>query len=140
MTRELDEQNPYYRRMMAGSRGRFGTYLMERSFDPGMWMATALLEGKLRAASDQALSKRLSALSADEREAVLAVARKCLIAALHGLMHGLSNDEALIQIVFEGDDMAKDSDGLHGDLFWWLRDLSKYPYDVEFDLPDLGVS
>ena len=139
MTRELDETNPYYRQMMAGSRGRFGRYLMERSFDPGVWTASSLLDGTLRADSDQALSKRLQTLTADQRDAVLALARKSVIAALHGLLHGLSNDENVIQLFFEGENIAKESDGLHGDLFWWLRDLSKYPYDVESDLPDLGL-
>lgn len=129
MTREDQKNNPYYKRMMAGPVGRFGAYLMERSFDKGMDSALGTIEGKWKSAEKLALTRRLASLSADQREAVVALARNSLIAALHGLLHGLSHDEDRIRLLFEGHDVASESDGLHGDLFDWLRDLSQHPFD-----------
>jgi hypothetical protein len=130
MTREDNEKTPYYRTMMAGPVGRFGAYLMTRSFDVAMWTATSVFTGTSRAPLDVALSERLKPLTADERDAVMSLTRKSVIAALHGFLHGVSHDETLIQLKFDGADVAESSDGLQGDLFFWIRDLSKYPHDA----------
>ena len=130
MTREDDEKNPYYRRMMDGPVGRFGAYLMAKSFDEAMWTATSTLEGKSKAPSHMALTERLKALTEDEQDAVVSLVRGSVVSSLHGFLHGLSNDESLIKLVFEGANISESSDGFQGDLFFWLRDLSKYPYDA----------
>lgn len=125
-----DRANPYYVRMMGGAVGRFGAYLMERAFDVGMDAATGTLGARWRSEEMQALGRRLAGLAVDEREAVVELVRESLVAALHGFLHGVSHDEDRIRLVFEGHDLAPESDGLHGDLFWWLRDLSRYPPDA----------
>jgi hypothetical protein len=51
-----------------------------------------------------------------------------------GLLHGIYHDEDLIRVEFENHDVREGSDGLHGDLFMWLRNVSKYPYDIGDDL------
>lgn len=129
MTREDRKKNPYYVRMMAGPVGHFGAYLMECCFDEGMDSALGTLEGKWKSDESMALTRRLASLSADQREAVVALVRDSLIAALHGLLHGLSHDEDRIRLLFDGHDVASESDGLQGDLFDWLRDLSRHPFD-----------
>ena len=90
--------NPYYVQMMAGPVGRFGAYLMKRSFDTGMDTGIGILEGHSRSQKLKDLSAPLNSLTAHEREAVIAVVRESLIAALHGLLHGLSHDEAHIRL------------------------------------------
>ena len=110
---------------------RFGAYVMERAFDPGMDSVIGHLEGRWRDDKSRDLSRRLNSLTADEREAVVAVARESVIAALHGLLHSLSHDEDRIRLMFEGCDVAALSDGLHGDLFFWMRHLSRHAYDWE---------
>lgn len=129
-SRDDDLDNPYYVRMMNGPVGRFGAYLMDRSYDRGMRSATAVLDGEHKNEIIEAKRARLGPLSDRQREAILELVRDSVIEALHGLLHGLSHDEKLVRVLFEGHDVATESDGLHGDLFWWLRDLSKYPYDV----------
>lgn len=129
-----DDLTAYDRRILEGAVGRFGKYLMERSYDEGMRDAEWTLAGRWRAKDKQDLAQRLERLSVDQREAVMEVARGALIAALHGLLHGLSHDEERIRLLFEEHDVAQESDGLHGDLFLFLRRLSEYPYDVRADL------
>ena len=63
MTHEDDEKNPYYRHMMNGPVGRFGAYLMTKSFDEAMWTATSTLAGKLKGAKNLALTGRLESLT-----------------------------------------------------------------------------
>lgn len=134
MGREDDQTNPYYARMMAGPVGRFGGYLMQRSFDPATAAAMRILNGTARAPRDRRLHERLSNLSSDEQAAVLGVTRAAIIEALHGLLHSISHDTERIQLKFDGQNLAELSDGLHGDLFDWLRDLSNHPYDIASDL------
>jgi hypothetical protein len=134
MEPEDERANPYYARMMAGPVGHFGAYLMQRAFDPAMAAAIRTLDGTAPAPRDRRLHERLSELTSDERAAVIEVARASVIEALHGLLHGMSNDTGRIQLEFEGENLAEISDGLHGDLFDWLRDLSKHPYDIASDL------
>jgi hypothetical protein len=136
--REEGLENPYYRRMMGGPVGRFGQYLMSRAYEPGILGARAPLYGsRVSSRREQELRARLARLTADERDAAFEVARSAVIGALHGFLHGVSHDEATIQLRYEGHDLSELSDGLHGDLFWWLRDLTEHPYDTEshLDLP-----
>ena len=129
MSKADDLRSPYYIRMMQGPVGRFGAYLMERSFDEGMNNAIRTLDGRLHAKENLALTARLRRLSGEQREAALELVRDALIAALHGFLHGVSHDEATIRVLFEGHDIASESDGLHADLFCWLRDLSRFAYE-----------
>jgi hypothetical protein len=132
-----EELSEHERRITTGTIGAFGRYLMERTFDEGVWSADLVLNGNPASPSDQALRERLRDLTADERQAVAELARDAVISALHGLLHGLSHDEDRIRLLFDGLDVAAASDGLHGDLFIWLRELSKYPYDVSADMPEI---
>ena len=127
--RDDDLKNPYYVRMMEGARGRFARYFVERTYDSGMASALGTLEGRWKAPSLQELQAKCASLSREQRQVVIEVVQDALIAAAHGFLHGLSQDEDLIQLLFEGEDMAAESDGLQGDFFWWLRDLSRYPLD-----------
>jgi hypothetical protein len=73
------------------------------------------------------LSERLAVLYRDEREAVMQLVQDALVASLHGFLHGLSHDADSIRLLFDGHDVAKESDGLHADLFLFIRLLSEYP-------------
>jgi hypothetical protein len=130
MSKEDDLKSPYYVRMMQGPVGRFGAYMMKRSFDVGMDHAIRTLDGKWRTEETQAVTRRLRGLSPEQRAAVVDLVHHALIAALHGFLHGLSHNEKTIRLLFEEHDVARESDGLHGDMFWWLRDLSTYPYEL----------
>jgi hypothetical protein len=134
-----DDLNEYDRRILSGAVARFGKYLMERSYDVGMREAEWTLAGRWRSSGSRDLSEQLARLTDDERAAVMALVRGALVAALHGLLHGLSHDQEQIRLLFEEHDVAQESDGLHGDLFLFLRLLSSYPYDVRED-PDGAAS
>ncbi len=109
-------------------------YLMERSYDEGVRTAEKTLEGRWRAEPSRRLTSRLASLTHDEREAVMELVRDALVSAHHGLLHGISHDTELIRVLFDGHDIAQDSDGLQGDLFLFLRLLSTYPYEPPLDL------
>ena len=56
-----------------------------------------------------------------------------MLTALHGLLHGVSHDEDRIRVTFEGRDVAQLSDGLHGDLFAWIGELSAFARSEDGD-------
>lgn len=130
------ELTPYDRRVLDGAVGAFGKYLMERSYDEGMRHAEWTLDGKWNAEELRQLHSELANLTPAERRAVMELVRASLISALHGLLHGLSHDEDRIRLLFEGHDVSAESDGLHGDLFLFLRTLSAYPYDAAASAPE----
>jgi hypothetical protein len=134
-----DELGDYDRRITTGTMGAFGRYLMERTFDQGVWCTDLVLNGEPASAAQRTLSERLRDLTVDERHAVAELTRDALIAALHGLLHGLSHDEDQIRLLVNGVDVAAASDGLHGDLFTWLREASKYPYDFRAQMPEIDL-
>ncbi len=109
---------------LSGVVGAFGEYLMKTAYDVAIRDTRLVLNGG--GASDQAkaLHARLASLSDDERLAVAEVGRQAVVSALHGLLHGLSHDEDRIALTFDGENVAAASDGLHGDLFRWIDELS----------------
>jgi hypothetical protein len=123
----------YNRRITNGAVGAFGSYVMSVAYDVAIKDTDQLLTGQAKDAKSRGLYERLERLSTDEKEAAHEVARQAVVSALHGLLHGLSHDEDRIRLVFDGEDVAQASDGLHGDLFVWMRDLSEFPYDWEND-------
>lgn len=125
--------NEYDRRITSGAVGAFGSYLMSVAYDVAIKDTNLTLSGQGTGAKSRALHERLKALSDDEKAAAHELAHRAVVSALHGLLHGLSHDEDRIRLVFDGEDVAQASDGLHGDLFLWMRDVSEFPYDWEND-------
>jgi hypothetical protein len=121
----------YDRRITSGAIGAFGSYLMSTAYDVAIKDTNRILSGRAKRAKNRALYERLDVLSADEKAAAQELARNAVVSALHGLLYGLSHDEDRIRLFFDGENVAQRSDGLHGDLFIWMRDLSEFPYDWE---------
>jgi hypothetical protein len=125
------ELGDYDRRITSGAIGAFGRYLMSTAYDVATEDTNRVLSGQRSDANARALHERLKELSEDEKAAAQELARQAVVSALHGLLHGLSHDDDRIRLLFDGEDVAQASDGLHGDLFVWMRDLSEFPYDWE---------
>jgi len=127
--RPMSEDGPgeYDRRITSGAAGAFGSYLMSAAYDVAIRDTNRIVSGEGRDAKSRALHARLESLSEDEKAAAQELARHGVVSALHGLLHGLSHDEDRIRLLFDGEDVARASDGLHGDLFIWMRDLSEFP-------------
>ena len=129
----MTERGPseYDRRITTGAMGAFGSYLMSRAYDVAVEDTRRILDGTAASPQERELHQRLTPLTEDQKEAAAQLARQAVVSALHGLLHGLSHDEERICITFDGENVAEHSDGLHGDLFIWMRDLSAFPHDWE---------
>lgn len=123
----------YDQRATTGDLGGFGRYLMSHSVDEAIRATRRVLDGTAAAEVDRQLHERLGSLNDDQRAAIEEVARNAVVEALHGLLHGASCDE--LRILYRGVDVAAESDGLHADLFIWIRELSQFPHDWEADGP-----
>lgn len=123
----------YERRITSGAIGAFGTYVMSQAYDEAIRDTQLVLSGNAAGPKGRRLHERLKALSDDQRQAAAELARDAVMSALHGLLRGLSHDADQIRLLFRGEDVAQASDGLHGDLFVWIRDLSEFPYDWEHE-------
>ena len=123
----------YERKITSGAIGAFGGYLMSQAYDEAIRDTQRVLSGNAAGPKGRRLHERLKALTEDQRQAAAQLARDAVISALHGLLHGLSHDQNQVRLLFGGEDVAQASDGLHGDLFIWIRDLSEFPYDWEHE-------
>ena len=109
---------------LSGVVGAFGDYLMKAAYDVAVSDTRMVLNGEGASEQARTLHARLASLADDERRAAAELARQAVVSALHGLLHGLSHDEDRIVLTFDGENVAAASDGLHGDLFRWIDELS----------------
>jgi hypothetical protein len=79
---------------------------MSRAFDEAMGTAIGTLDLRWRDKDGIQIGTSLTDLTAAERDGVLSLVRRAIIAGLHGLLHGASTDTDLVRLTFEGHDLA----------------------------------
>jgi hypothetical protein len=119
--------------MKAGPQAdEFGAFLMTKLRDSAIDEADALLSAHWKAPGLLSLQNDLAKLTPDQR----AVVRRCVITSIDGGIHdflfALSEEHdagGRIAIVVEGQDIAGQSDGLHGEPYTdegWFGRFSKH--------------
>src|SRR5688572_10320476 len=116
---------------------KVGEFVVKQCRDRGIFYAEGLLRNHWKAPSMQTLQSHLSKLSEADKEAF----RKAIISTIDTSIHDFlfaiqerSNNEDDIQIIVDGVNVAKLSDGLHGEAFsdeGWYAKYSKYGYSEE---------
>lgn len=121
------------RYMKAGPKAdEFGAFLMSKLRDAAIDNADGLLSGHWRAPGLRDLQADLGKLTAEQR----AVVRRCVInsvdAGIHDFLFALSEEHdagGRIKVTIDGEDVARQSDGLHGEPFTeegWFGRFSKH--------------
>ena len=106
----------------------FGAFLMRNLRDPAIDHADALLSSHWKAPGLQSLQADLAKLTPEQK----AVVRRCVLssidAGIHDFLFALGEEQeadARIAVIVDGQDIAQQSDGLHGELFaeegWFAR-------------------
>lgn len=123
-------RSPYEEKVLSGGLGEFGQMLVQRVFDGGMRDAIGHLEGLWKSWHGTSLHKELGSLNPDQRAAVQSLVELAITSSLHNFLHTLSTERDKVQLRYLDVDVAKDNDGLHGDLFIWIEEYSRFARNV----------
>ncbi|WP_145262034.1 hypothetical protein [Calycomorphotria hydatis] len=92
-----------------------------------------LMAGSWKAPALQNLQERLAAMSDDQRSTIRDTAERLITTGMHDFLFAVQEDsdaEGSIRLEVDGVEIAKTSDGLHGEIFTedgWIERFSKYP-------------
>jgi hypothetical protein len=110
----------------------FGAFLMTKLRDPAIDQADGLLNALWKAPGLRSLQADLAKLTPEQR----AVVRRCVVSAvdagIHDFLFALGEEHdagGRIKITIDGQDVASQSDGLHGEPFTeqgWFGRFSKH--------------
>ena len=110
----------------------FGKFLMKHFRDNALYKLNALIEGKQKAPSLQQLQASLESLGEEEKEILKQACMESLDSGLHdflfALQESIDNEEG-VEVIVNGKNIAKLSDGLQGELFTedgWFSKYSEY--------------
>lgn len=111
---------------------KFGNFLVNNLRDKGINYAELLMEGHWKAPSLLNIQNELSDLSASQKEAVKKAIISTIDTAIHDFLFALQERVGLdneIQIIIDGKNVIKLSNGIHGEAYsheGWYAKYSKY--------------
>jgi len=91
-----------------------------------------LLRGAWKAPSAQDLQKEIADLSEAEKDTIRKVVDHIVISGMHDLLFALQEEadsEGSIRVLVDKSEVAKNSDGIHGEIFGdegWIARFSEY--------------
>jgi len=110
----------------------FGKFLMKHFRDNALYNLNALIEGKQKAPSLQQLQASLASLGEVEIEILKKACMDSLDSGIHDFLFALqesTDNEVGVEVIVNGENIAKLSDGLQGELFTedgWFSKYSEY--------------
>ena len=119
---------------------RFGRFLVRNLRDRMLYDLEMVLRGQWKTPDLQNLQKRLSGLSAQDHATVREMVGRVITAGMHDLLFALqeeSDAKGSIRVTVDGHDVARLTDGLHGEIFGedgWIVRFSEYPAEDQMEL------
>lgn len=116
---------------------RFGKLIVESIRDSSLEYLQTMFDGEWKAPDLQPLQARVSSLNPDLKALVFELADDLLTHAMHDFLFAIqeSHDGGTgIEVVVDGNEIAAQSDGLHGEIFGkdgWIVRFSKFPAENE---------
>lgn len=113
---------------MSDALDAFGRFVMENLRDKAISTAELTLAGHWKAPSLQKLQSELAGLTAEQQRLVIRV----VDSATHDFLFALqeaNDDDQSVQVLVHGENVAEQSDGLHGEPYsgeGWQARFSKY--------------
>jgi hypothetical protein len=128
---EKDEYAPR-RQVMNDPLDKFGAFIVQNLRDKMLGNLQTLLHGKSKASAVQQMQDKLSRLDENEKQFVWDLVERITIAGLRDLLFAIQEEgdvKGAIKVLVDEKEIAKLSDGLHGEIFGdrgWIARYSKY--------------
>ncbi len=116
---------------------KFGALVVRNLRDKMFFDLEMLLRGAWKAPALQELQRRIACLSDSQKQVVHDLAEHMTTTGMHDFLFALQEEAdsgGAIKVSVDGHEVAKLSDGLHGEIFGddgWIVRYSEYPSDVE---------
>ena len=119
---------------------KFGSFVVRNLRDRMLFDLDMFLSGKWSAPEHQVIQERISRIVPEDQALVRDLVDRLITSAMHDLLFALqeeSDADGSIRVMVDGQDVAKLSDGLHGEIFGedgWIAQHSKYPANEQIQL------
>ena len=118
---------------------KFGAFFVRNLRDKMLDDLEMLFGGKWKALELQELQRKLGQLSQSEKKLVRELVERITTGGMHDLLFALQEQadaERGIRVLVDDKEIARFSDGLHGEIFGdrgWIVRYSKYPSEAEME-------
>jgi hypothetical protein len=118
---------------------KFGAFFIQNLRDKMLDNLERLLRGGSKAPKIQELQNKVSKFSEAQKQTVREIAEEIITDGMHDLLFAIQEEadaNGAIKVLVDGQEVAKLSDGMHGEIFGddgWIVRYSKYPSNVEIE-------
>ncbi|GAB5555346.1 MAG: hypothetical protein Sapg2KO_49370 [Saprospiraceae bacterium] len=118
--------------MQFDSLDKFGAFFIQNLLDKGLESFFALANNQLNSPSTEEIRNNYQKFTPDQQALIEKIVIKVLLSAKHDFLFALQkkyDSKNDIQFLIDGVEVAKLSDGLHGELFsedGWIKQFSAY--------------
>jgi len=112
---------------------KFGEFFVRNTRDKMLGDLDMLLRGAWKAPPLQALQAKLAGFTDAQKLVIREIAEHMTTAGMHDLLFALQEEadaDGSVRVLVDGAEVAKLSDGLHGEIFnenGWIARFSEYP-------------
>lgn len=121
---------------MSAPLDKFGEFIVQNLRDKMFHDLEMMMSGSWKAPDLQELQTKLSGLTDAQKQTIRELAERLTTGGMHDLLFAVSDSGGAVRVLVDGQDVAKLSDGLHGEIFGddgWITRFSKYPSQVEIE-------
>lgn len=118
---------------------KFGAFFVQNLRDKMLDSLEKLLRGDSKAPGDQKLQSQLSSFSKEQKQVLRDTFDDLIKTGMHDLLFAIQDQadhKGTIKVLVDGQEIAKISDGLHGEIFGdegWIVRFSKHPCPSEIE-------
>jgi hypothetical protein len=124
---------------MDTSLDKFGAFFVQNLRDRMLYKLETLLRGHSKAPDLLKLQSQLSDFSDEQKQVLHDAVEEVITSGMHDLLFAIqeqSDADGAFKVLADGEEVAKLSDGLHGEIFGedgWIARFSKYPCPAEIE-------
>jgi len=118
---------------------KFGAFFIQNLRDNMLYHLEMFLSGTKKSDETQELQRKISSFSDSEKLAIREIVEKIITSGMHDFLFAIQEEsdcEGFVKVLVDGQEVAKMSDGLHGEIFGkagWIVRFSKYPSVAEIE-------
>ncbi len=111
---------------------KFGELYIQEVRDRSIDHFERMVDGRMKGLTAQEIREKISSFSESERDVLLWLIPKVVDECMFNMLEMFEENEEDVFLLYEGENMVENSDGLSGELFGadgWIAKYSKKPFE-----------